>query len=156
MKNQIRFLVFCLIALFYPKQGMAQQVESVNEMTFVDTIGAKAKYAATIEMKRGYVSGICMLAVEEDCYRMSLFNEFGISALDFTYQKSTGKVKLQHVIKMLDKWYIRKVLKQDLAKVVVNLMQGKPTYMDEKYQIKYQFQKLNDTTDLESNDATEE
>lgn len=125
-----------------------------EQRPFVDSIGCKQKYAATIEMKKGYLSGICILAVEDDCFRASLFNEFGISALDFTYLQAKRKVKLQHVIKMLDKWYIRKVLKRDLAHVVDNLLEGIPTYVDEKYHIKYQFTLLNDTK--ETNDATEE
>ena len=126
----------------------------VGQAPLVDSIGCKQKFAATIEMKKGYLSGICILVVEDDCYRASLFNEFGISALDFTYQQNKRKIKLQHVIKMLDKWYIRKVLKRDLAHVIDNLLQGIPSYMDEKYHIKYQFTLLNDSEG--TNDATEE
>lgn len=114
------------------------------------------KYAATIEMKQGYLSGICVMVSEKDVYRASFFNEFGISALDFTYQPSKRKVKLQHVIKMMDKWYIRRVLKHDLAHVVDNLLQGIPTYTDEKYHIKYQFTLLEDTSESkESDDITD-
>lgn len=105
----------------------------------------KQRYAATIEMKKGYLSGICILAAEEGGYRACLFNEFGISALDFTYQPDKRKVKLEHVIKMMDKWYIRRVLKHDLVYVVENLLQGIPTYTNEKYHIKYQFTLLNAT-----------
>ncbi len=55
------------------------------------------KYNASIEMKKGYLSGICILIRDKDGYKGSIFNEFGISVLDFTYQPVTGKVKLENV-----------------------------------------------------------
>lgn len=67
-----------------------------------DSIGSKMKYNASIEMKKGYLSGICMLIRDKDGYKGSIFNEFGISVLDFTYQPVTGKVKLENVIQLLD------------------------------------------------------
>ncbi len=121
----------------------AQQV--IDQQPFTDSIGSKAKYAATIEMKKGYISGICILASEDDCYRGVIFNEFGITAIEFTYSKK--KVKLGNVIKMLDKWYIKRVLRRDLAQVVENLLNGISTYKDKKYNIEYKFTAL---------DATEE
>ena len=65
--------------------------------------------------------------------------EFGITALEFTYQPQTKKVELIEVIAMLDKWYIRRVLKSDLQHVMENLLKGNPTYKDEKYHISYKF-----------------
>ena len=61
---------------------------------------------------------------EADVYHGVLFNEFGITALEFTYQPQTKKVELIEVIAMLDKWYIRRVLKNDLQHVMENLMKG--------------------------------
>lgn len=121
----------------------------------------KSKYAATIEMKKGYISGICFLSEEGDTIKGSVFNEFGISAFDFTYLRSRQKVKLENVIKMLNKWYIKRVLKKDLAHVVDNLLQGVATYRDEKYHINYKFTLLQDNDDndnpsIEQDHATEE
>lgn len=149
MKRKIRFylLSLFLLALLIPMKAQGKQEP------LIDSIGYKQKYAATIEMKKGYLSGICVIVVEDDCYRACLFNEFGISALDFTYLQSKRKVQLQHVIKMLDKWYIRKVLKRDLAHVIDNLLQGIPSYQDEKYHIKYQFALLKNSEG--TSDATE-
>lgn len=138
------FLGFALFASSQPIQ--AQQV--ADQAAFVDSIGSRQKYAATIEMKKGYVSGICFMTAEDEGYRASLFNEFGISALEFTYQPSKKhQVKLEQVLPMLDKWYIRRVLKRDMAHVVDNLLQGISTYTNEKYHIKYQFKLLNDATE---------
>lgn len=110
-----------------------------------DSIGSKMKYNATIEMKKGYLSGICILIRDKDGYKGSIFNEFGISVLDFTYQPVTGKVKLENVIQLLDKWYIKRLLKQDLSQVIKNLQKGISIYDNKKYKIHYQFTEMRET-----------
>ena len=107
----------------------------------------KSKYAATIEMKKGYISGICVLSEEGDTIKGSLFNEFGISAFDFTYLRSSQKVKLKNVIKMLNKWYIKRVLRKDMAHVLDNLQRGVTSYSNDKYHINYQLTRLEDETE---------
>lgn len=107
----------------------------------------KSKYAATIEMKKGYVSGICFLSEEGDTIKGCLFNEFGISAFDFTYLRSKQNVKLDNVIKMLNKWYIKRVLRKDMVHVLDNLQRGISSYSNEKYHINYQFSRLEDETE---------
>ncbi len=114
--------------------------------TFPDSAGQKVKYNATIEMQKGYLSGICILANDGTSVNGCLFNEFGISALDFTYQPERGKVKILSVIKMLDKWYIKRVLKRDLAQLMQNLAKGIADYHDTKYKIDYHFTVLQDAT----------
>lgn len=66
-------------------------------------------------MSKGYLSGISVLVRETDVFRGVLFNEFGITALEFTYNPQKKKVKLEQVIAMLDKWYIRRVIKKRFA-----------------------------------------
>lgn len=114
-----------------------------------DSIGSKMKYNASIEMKKGYLSGICILIRDKDGYKGSIFNEFGISVLDFTYQPVTGKVKLENVIQLLDKWYIKRLLKQDFSQVIKNLQKGISIYDNKKYKIHYQFTELEETMEEE-------
>lgn len=114
-----------------------------------DSIGSKMKYNASIEMKKGYLSGICILIRDKDGYKGSIFNEFGISVLDFTYQPVTRKVKLENVIQLLDKWYIKRLLKQDLSQVIKNLQKGISIYDNKKYKIHYQFTELEETMEEE-------
>ena len=90
-------------------------------------------------MPRGYVSGLLVLLRSEDSVRGSLFNEFGITALDFTYNRRTDKVKLHTVVKQMDKWYIRRVLRRDLRQVLKRLEQGDSVYEDSRYHIDYKF-----------------
>ncbi len=114
---------------------------------FPDSAGSRMKYNATIEMRKGYLSGICILANDEGIVKGALFNEFGISALDFTYFPKCDKVKLNGVIQILNKWYIKKVLKKDLLQLMKNLQQGIGTYRDEKFKIDYHFTLLKDATE---------
>ena len=138
----------------------AQDSLLVQQPPLSDSIGCKTKYATTIELSKGYLSGITIMVREADVYHGVLFNEFGITALEFTYQPQTKKVELIEVIAMLDKWYIRRVLKNDLQHVMENLMKGNPTYKDEKYHISYKFSVMsndeNASVEEGENDATKE
>ena len=138
----------------------AQDSLTVQQSPLSDSIGCKTRYATTIELSKGYLSGITIMVREADVYHGVLFNEFGITALEFTYQPQTKKVELIEVIAMLDKWYIRRVLKNDLQHVMENLMKGNPTYKDEKYHISYKFSVMsndeNASIEEGENDATKE
>ena len=138
----------------------AQDSLIVQQAPLSDSIGCKTRYATTIELSKGYLSGITIMVREADVYHGVLFNEFGITALEFTYQPQTKKVELIEVIAMLDKWYIRRVLKNDLQYVMENLMKGNPTYKDEKYHISYKFSVMcndeNASIEEGENDATKE
>ena len=143
-----RFLIFISFLAwgFFSLPLMAQQAQPDQE-AYVDSMGSRMKYSATIEMPKGYVSGICLLMAEDGVIKGSMFNEFGISSMDFTYQTGKDKVKLVSVIKMLDKWYIKRVLRRDMAHVVKNLQSGIPTYRNEKYKINYKFTVLKGATE---------
>lgn len=114
-------------------------LQAQQERHFPDSAGSKVKYNATIEMSKGYVSGVCIMANDGSVIKGSLFNEFGISAIDFTYQPDKKKVKLLSVIKILNKWYIKKVLRKDLVQVMENLSKGIYSYHDKKFKIDYNF-----------------
>ena len=104
--------------------------------------GESIRFTAYIEMEKGYVSGICILHRDGDTVHGSLFNEFGITALDFTYRLERKKVKLHTVMPMMNKWYIRKVLKKDLRQLMTGLQNGETTWKDERYHIECQLTPL--------------
>ena len=104
--------------------------------------GESIRFTAYIEMEKGYVSGICILHRDGDTVHGSLFNEFGITALEFTYRLERKKVKLHTVMPMMNKWYIRKVLKKDLRQLMTGLQNGETTWKDERYHIEYQLTPL--------------
>lgn len=139
-----------LLGLFFLCSVLPISAQDIaDQHPLPDSIGSKMKYNATIEMKKGYLSGICILIRDKDGYKGSIFNEFGISVLDFTYQPVTRKVKLENVIQLLDKWYIKRLLKQDLSQVIKNLQKGISIYDNKKYKIHYQFTELEETMEEE-------
>jgi hypothetical protein len=109
------------------------------QTTFPTNEGERVKYNAYIEMSRAYISGMSVLMKEGDVIKGSFFNEFGITALDFTYHPKRQKVKLHHVMKMMDKWYIRRVIRKDIAQLMICLQKGETQYQNERRHINYQF-----------------
>lgn len=114
------------------------------QSAFPSNDGECFKYNAYIEMPRAYISGISMLLKEEGVIKGCIFNEFGITALDFTYNPQRQKVKLYHIIEIMDKWYIRRVIRKDIAKLMLCLQKGETQYLNERHQIKYQFLPIED------------
>ncbi len=135
-----RYLQSISILLFFL---LSMPVKSQNQV-FPNSVGQKVKYNALIEMKKGYLSGICILANDGEKIKGCLFNEFGISAIDFIYNPIKKKVRLVNVIKMFDKWYIKKILKKNLVQVMECLSRGVYDYTDNRYKIDYHFKVLKD------------
>lgn len=112
--------------------------------------GEKCRYAVQIDFKKAYISGIGILMMQDGIINGTVFNEFGVSALSFTYNPEKEKVKLQHVFSKLNKWYIKKVLKRDLVQLIKQLQNDQTTYRDERFDITYNFSPLqteNETTE---------
>ena len=118
-----------------------------QELAFQAHDGDRLECNALIEMPKGSVSGICIMVNEGDTVRGAVVNEFGITALDFTYTAADDKVKLSSVVAMLDKWYIRNVLSKDLRELLHSLRQGTATYNDDKYHITYTLSPMVPETD---------
>ena len=109
------------------------------QVMFPSYEGERVRYSTYIEMSRGYISGVCILVNVEGIIKGSIFNEFGITALDFSYDHRRQKTHLNSVIAMMDKWYIRRVLKKDLTQLMLRLQQGEYCYRNERQNITYQF-----------------
>ena len=72
------------------------------------------EYQLTMQVRGHEITGICMMNKSADHGIMgTVISEFGMKAFDFIYDN--GKVQLLNIVAFLDKWYIRKVLKKDLA-----------------------------------------
>ena len=134
-----RLALICLLFVspLYAIMSHAQTAFPTDE-------GERVKYNAYIEMPRAYISGVSILMKEGDVIKGSLFNEFGITALDFTYDPKRQKVKLHTVIKMMDKWYIRRVIRKDIAQLMICLQKGETQYKNERRNINYQFLPIED------------
>ena len=106
-----------------------------------------------IDVKKAYISGICGMLFEDGKLKASVVNEFGLSAMDFEYNSQKDKVKIINVIKKLDHWYIKRVLKRDLRILIHNLEQGIYKHENTKYEIKYTFQPLQPITEEATNNG---
>lgn len=144
MKQRILLLALTL-SLFIPVYTIASPNGGGLEEAFPSANGDRARYNVQIDFKKAYISGICIMLMEDDVIKASVVNEFGVSALDFTYNPAKQKVKILKVMGNMNKWYIKKVLKKDLKQVMTNLPLGNNTYEDTKYSIKYTFDPLDET-----------
>lgn len=110
--------------------------------------GDRARYDVKIDIRKAYISGVCVMVKDEGIIKASIMNEFGISAMDFTYNPTKDKVKILSVMSKMNKWYIKRVLRKDLRQMMHLLPQDIYTYENKKYQITYTFNPLaNETKD---------
>ena len=154
-----RFLISInFIFLFFSlslNTATAQDSIVVYQIPLQDSLGLKARFATTIEMSKGYLSGISIIKREAHWYYGVLFNEFGITALEFTYDPYKKKIRLVQLIAMLNKWYIRRLLKKDLRYVMENLFKGISMYKNEKYHISYKFLLMDNKSEVIGKDTHE-
>ncbi len=123
------FLLFLLSSVFVICNAFA-----ASESESQSDAPKNRKMAFRIEMQKGYVSGIMICAETEDAINGSLVNEFGISAMDFSYLKKKGKVKLINVGSFLNKWYIKQLLKNDIN-FAIHILYDMPYKKDHHYEV---------------------
>ena len=70
------------------------------------------RYQVDIQVKGNHITGICMLRKSDEGWRGTLLNEFSVRAFDFIV--TPKKCELLHTISMLNKWYIRRTIADDL------------------------------------------
>ena len=119
--------------------------------TLPSSEGERARYSVQIDVKKAYISGICGMLFDEGKLKASVVNEFGFSAMDFEYDTQKDKVKIINIVKKLDHWYIKRVLKRDLRILIHNLRQGIYKHENTKYEITYTFQPLQPITEEATN-----
>lgn len=116
------------------------------------------RYTFRIETGKASVSGLLIANENIDRIDGSMINEFGVSAIDFSYSKRKRKVKLLSVVSFLNKWYVKMVLKNDI-KFCLHMLYDVPydkehryevarseetvSIINKKYKIKYSFTPLN-------------
>ena len=124
-------LLVCLLLLATDLQG-----QSVSRMS------------VEISFEKGGITGVCLLRKEEQTVSGTIMNEFGIKVFDFVYYRQRDKLRLFNVIEMLDKWYIRRVVRRDLKQVLSHLPPvSEYRYENRKRHIHYLFTPLPTTED---------
>ena len=102
-----RFLVYLSLLLTGGLSAYSQNPDALPQ----DTV---FRYGFEMAMQKAGLTGVALTRLDNNAISGSIINEFGVSAIDFTYDIRRGKVKLNHVVSFLDKWYIRRVLRADL------------------------------------------
>ena len=133
--------------------------QEVQPFELVDTsIVDTWEYHITIDARGNEITGLCIMNVYTDnSIKGTIINEFGTKIFDFSCS-SKKKVKIENVIAPINKWYIRRVLKGDLAFILSNLRQssdvvekkrsftvqpdGDISVRNDKYKIYYTLHKL--------------
>lgn len=112
---------------------------SAAQNTFPQQDGESVRYNLQIEFREAYVSGICILSQQGNTIVSSFVNEFGISLIDFTDVNHKNKVKICHITKKLDHWYIKRLFAKDLKSMLNVMRSGGNEFIDKKNNIKYTF-----------------
>lgn len=126
MAQSVRITLLFLSFLCSLFTGMAQEIESEVDLPLTH------RYAFEITMGNGHISGIMITKESDDTIVGTMVNEFGVSALSFVYDKKNNKIKLQDVMSVLNKWYIKRVLKQDLT-FCLHILNDTPYRKKHKY-----------------------
>ena len=100
------FLLFLSSLFAYTAQATEVSVDSITEST--------QHFSFQLTTPKATLSGILITRQTGDEIIGSMINEFGISAIDFSYNKKNDKIKLLSVVSFLNKWYIKMVLRKDL------------------------------------------
>lgn len=107
---------------------------------FPTQTGEHSRYSVQIDIRNAYLSGICVVRHDGENVQGAIVNEFGLSAMTFTYSPAKNKIVRVKPMKKLDKWYIRKVLKSDLRQIIHMLQKEQSaTLENRKLKITYSF-----------------
>lgn len=128
----ISIVLLCMISNEIYAQGL------------LPNIGESKEYQMTIDMPKAYVSGICVMVNDGDRIIGSIFNEFGLSILSFSYSINKDKVRIVSAMKMINKWYIKRILRKDLLLSIKCLQNNITTYVDKRYNINIIFKPMLD------------
>ena len=71
-------------------------------------------YNLEMDLRGHSITGITVMQQEQEELRGTVVNQMGLKAFDFIYNDTKQKVELHNVIKMMNRWYIRRVLRRDL------------------------------------------
>jgi len=149
----IRSLIYSLLVSLMMCIGLQSACAQQDSLRYPANDGDRMTCSVFIKSQRGDISGVCVLLNEAGSIKGAIVNEFGVTALDFTYNPDKDKVELNHVIAMLDKWYVRGVLREDIRQLLGQLRQGRDQYVDERYHITYQLVPIAEDKDLEDNNS---
>lgn len=133
---QIRTIIFLILLLLTPLIAMGQNLLPTTQ-------GQECLYNVQMDMKRGSMTGLCMVVCDSTGVHASVVNEFGVGLMSFSYDAEKDKVLLHSVFSKMNKWYIRCTLRRDLRKLIHGMKTGKASYRNSRRNITYTFTPIN-------------
>ena len=120
-------------------------------------LSERQQYSVAIEARGAELTGVCIVKTDAEGSRGAIVNEFGFHALDFTLSADRRKVKLLNVMPVMNRWYVRKVVRKDLKylfsatespqakgpRKVESEADGSVTLENTRYKLKYSFKPIN-------------
>lgn len=117
----------------------------------------RQEFSVAIQTRGAEITGICIVKTDETGTKGAIVNEFGVHALDFTLTADRRKVKLLNVMPVMNRWYVRKVVRKDLKYLfsatespqskgprrVESEADGSVTLENTRYKLKYSFKPIN-------------
>lgn len=105
-----------------------------NDIDSTEVSHQLQRYSFQIETNKAFISGLLLANEDDEAINGSMINEFGVSAIDFTFSRKKQKIKLLNVVSFLNKWYIKMVLKNDL-KFCLHILYDIPFNSKSKYEV---------------------
>lgn len=133
----------------------------VSAADYLLPLDGRQTYGVTISARGAEITGVCIVKTDAEGSRGAIVNEFGIHALDFTVTADRRKVKLLNVLPMMNRWYVKRVVKKDLrmlfnattdgeqagSRTVAVEDDGSVTLTNKRYKLKYSLKKLHETAE---------
>lgn len=117
MRNCSIFVSLLLWLLTVPCQG--QMLQENDSLATTDTVESRS-YNLLIQIRGKELTGLCIMDGSPGQHVVgTIVNDFGTKIYDFTYDGR--KARVLNVIKPIDRWYIRRVLRGDMAFIIANL-----------------------------------
>lgn len=111
----------------------------IAQQSFPMEDGDCAYYDFSMSTPNTELSGLCILMYSGNTIKASIVNEFGATFMDYSFNVRKSKIKLHYVFEKLDKWYIRRVLKRNLKKIMIAMRAGENSYSDKRHKLNYTF-----------------
>lgn len=139
-----------VIELTDPETQMIEEgTQRVTDGSEDNATEQNRRYNVQIDVRKAYISGICIVHEEDSQVTASIMNEFGVSALTYRYDTNKHKAKILSIMKPMNKWYIKRVLKSDLKKIMPQILANPEQTLqheNKKYNIRYNFSPLTNET----------
>lgn len=147
MRKSFLYIISCFFLFLLPYDVFSQvevkPKEQSSTMLLPLKAGDKSKLTAFVKVKKIYISGICFFVHDGEEIKGSIFNEFGVSAIDFGYNIEKDKVKIYHLFDPFNKWFIRWMMRKNLRALMHELQEGKTTFVDNRHHFEYIFKSIN-------------